>query len=75
MTSLPDLEVYKAAENFRLKQVERIKDIPGSNLTVVIQPLQSNVIEACNARGGTPLGLKAQSHQCAFMMSVVSMYI
>lgn len=64
MSSLPDLEVYQAAEKCRLQQVDSIKGIPGALLTMVIQPMSSSTIEACNAKGGTPLGLKAQSHQC-----------
>lgn len=70
MSSLPSLEVYQAAETARLEQVEALKDVEGVLLTMVIQPMASGAIKACEARGGTPMGLKAQNHQCTFSTCV-----
>lgn len=75
MSSLPDLEVYQAAEQCRLKQVEAIKDVPGALLTMVIQPLSTSMIEACHAKGGTPLGLNAQNHQCRTALTSLSSHM
>lgn len=66
MTSLPDIEVYKAAERTRLDQIDAIKHIPDALLNMVIQPISSSTIEACNARGGNPLGLEPESQQCMY---------
>lgn len=73
MSSLPDIAVYKAAEETRLQQVEAIKNIPGAHITMVIQPISSHTITACNAKGGTPLGLEPQSHQCTLHTYTPSM--
>lgn len=66
MTSLPDVEVYKAAERTRLDQINAIKHSPGAVINTVIQPISSSTIEACNAREGNPLGLKPESQQCMY---------
>ena len=63
MTSLPSLEVYQAAEKARLEQVEALKDVDAL-LTMVLQPMASSTIRAADKRGGNPMGLKAQNHQC-----------
>lgn len=77
MSSLPDVEVYKAAEETRQQQVEAVKDIPSAHLTMVIQPISSHTIAACNVKGGTPLGLEPRSHQCKLLVypTVVSNYV
>jgi hypothetical protein len=64
MSSLPDLEVYKAAEESRLAQLEVLKDVEGIILTMTIQPIASGAIKASNAKGGNPMGREAQNHQC-----------
>lgn len=66
MTSLPDIEVYNAAEEARLQQLEKVKHIPGAVITMVIQPISHSTIEACRARGGNTLGLDPRSQQCKF---------
>lgn len=70
MSSLPSLEVYQAAENARLEQVEALKDVDAL-LTMVIQPMASTTIQAGEVRGGTPLGLKAQNHQCTSLPAFI----
>jgi hypothetical protein len=69
MSSLPSLEVYQAAEKALQEQVEALKDLEGVALTLVIQPLASSAIRAAESRGGNPMGLKAQNHQCMFQRS------
>lgn len=64
MTSLPSLEVYQAADKARLEQEELLKDVEGLTIQMTIQPMSSATIRACDARGGNPLGLQAQGHQC-----------
>lgn len=63
MSSLPSLEVYQAAEKARLEQVAALKDVDAL-LTMVIQPMASSTTKAGDKRGGNPMGLKAQNHQC-----------
>ncbi|KAI5306504.1 hypothetical protein KEM55_008593, partial [Ascosphaera atra] len=62
MTSLPSLEVYKAAEEARLKTVEELKGT-SVEVVMVIQPISSLMVAACQKRGGNPLGLKAKGQQ------------
>lgn len=64
MSSLPDIDVYNAAEECRLQQLKAIGHIPGALITMVIQPIPSSCMEACDANGGNPLGLEAKGHQC-----------
>lgn len=64
MSSLPDLEVYRAANKCRYQQEELIKHIPGLKITFVIQPISSNAIKATNAGIGSPLGVSEQHQQC-----------
>ena len=71
MSSLPDGEVYKAANECRLQQIEALKDVEGAVLTMVIQPMATGAIEACDAKGGTPLGLTAKNHQCNLIPNAV----
>ncbi|TVY81095.1 FAD-dependent monooxygenase yanF [Lachnellula suecica] len=64
MTSLPDLEMYKAAQESWENQVLAL-EAAGINhvyLTMVFQPIASSAIKACDVKGGNPLGLKAQNH-------------
>ncbi|KAF9889617.1 hypothetical protein FE257_007125 [Aspergillus nanangensis] len=69
MSSLPSLEVYQAAENARLEQVEALKDIEGADLTMVFQPMASSAIKAGELRGGNPMGLKAENHQWLLVLA------
>lgn len=69
MSSLPDLDMYKAVEACRIEQNEVLKDVEGIILTMVIQPMASSAIKAGEAKGGNPLGLVAQNHQCKFSPS------
>ncbi|TVY13194.1 hypothetical protein LARI1_G009466, partial [Lachnellula arida] len=64
MTSLPDLEMYKAVEEARSQQVQALAaaGVEDVLLTMVFQPIASGAINACEAAGGNPLGLKAQNH-------------
>ncbi|CAL5875166.1 uncharacterized protein PFLUO_LOCUS9470 [Penicillium psychrofluorescens] len=64
----PDLDVYNAVEEYRLQQLEVVKNIPGARITMNIQPMSSNAITVCDANGGNPLGLKAQAHQWFLIM-------
>lgn len=64
MSSLPDLEVYKAANECRYQQDELMKNIPGAKITFTLQPISSNAIKATNANVGSPLGITEQPHQC-----------
>ncbi|TVY85865.1 FAD-dependent monooxygenase, partial [Lachnellula willkommii] len=61
MTSLPDLEMYKAVEEARSQQVQALAaaGVEDVLLTMVFQPIASGAINACEAAGGNPLGLKA----------------
>lgn len=67
LSSLPDLEVYRAAEAARVEQVEALKNIEGAILTFVIQPIASGAIKTSNAEGGNTLGLTAQNQQCKLL--------
>ncbi|OCK73798.1 6-hydroxy-D-nicotine oxidase [Lepidopterella palustris CBS 459.81] len=69
MSSLPDLDMYKAVEACRIEQIEVLKNVEGIILTMVIQPIASNAINASNANGGNPMGLIAQNHQWFLVMA------
>lgn len=66
MTSLPDLEMFKAVEAERLHQIEVLKTagVQDVMLTMVFQPIASGAIKACDAKGGNPMGLSAQNQSC-----------
>jgi len=64
MSSLPDLEMYHAVEAARIEELEALKDVEGIILTMVIQPIASGAVKASDAKGGNPMGLVAQNHQC-----------
>lgn len=64
MSSLPDLEVYKSAEECRKQKVEELKDVEGLVLTMSFQPISSGAMKASEENGGTPMGIVAKNHQC-----------
>jgi len=74
MSSLPDLEMYRAVEASRIEQVEALKDVEGIILTMVIQPIASSAIKASEAKGGNPLGLIAQNHQCKLHQMLTGLF-
>jgi len=63
MSSMPDLEMYIAAENCWKQQLEAVKDVENASLTISFQPIASQAIRACDAKGGNPTGLKPLNHQ------------
>jgi hypothetical protein len=73
MSSLPDLKMYQAAEESRKEQIETLKDVEGIILTMVIQPMPSSIIKAGEIKGGNPMGLTAQNHQCKTHQDLLSM--
>lgn len=62
-SSLPDLEAYKAGAEARLKVVEELKGT-SVEAVMVIQPLSSLMVQACQKMGGNPLGLDPRGQQC-----------
>lgn len=56
--------MYQAAEECRKEQLEALKEVEGIVLTMVLQPIASSTIRAGDDRGGNPMGLTAQNHQC-----------
>ncbi|KAJ5637406.1 Bifunctional solanapyrone synthase [Penicillium lividum] len=69
MSSLPDLEVYKVANECRYQQEGSLKHIPGLKITLVFQPVSSKAIKATNAGVGSPLGIAEQHHQWLLLMT------
>ncbi|KAF8866921.1 6-hydroxy-D-nicotine oxidase [Acephala macrosclerotiorum] len=71
MTSLPDLELFKAVEEERLRQIEvlKIAGVEDVMLTMVFQPIASGAIKACDAKGGNPMGLSAQNQSWFLIMA------
>ncbi|CZR56975.1 uncharacterized protein PAC_06864 [Phialocephala subalpina] len=71
MTSLPDLEMFKAVEDERLHQIEDLKNagVEDVLLTMVFQPIASGAIKACNTKGGNPMGLSAQNQSWFLIMA------
>ncbi|KAJ5734668.1 FAD-binding type 2 [Penicillium manginii] len=69
MSSLPDLEVYKAAHECRHQQEDLIKHKPGLKITFAIQPISSNAIRATNSGIDSPLGISEKSHQWFLLMT------
>jgi hypothetical protein len=64
ISSLPDLEVYKAAHECRHQQEDLIKHKPGLKITFAIQPISSNAIRATNSGIDSPLGISEKHLQC-----------
>jgi len=66
MTSLPDLEMYKAAEEVRAQQATILESagVENASLYLAFQPIASSAVKACDEKGGNPMGLKAQNHNC-----------
>lgn len=71
MTSLPDLELYKAAEAMRLEQIASLKarGIEGIGLNMVFQPIATSSMKACNAKGGNLMGITSQNHKCKLILA------
>jgi hypothetical protein len=61
--------MYKAVEEIRAQQVQALQAAGAEDvlLTMVIQPIASGTIKACDAKGRNPLGLKAQNHICMYL--------
>lgn len=69
MSSLPDLEIYKEAEQARLQQIEFLKAAGvEAVLTMVFQPIASSIMKAAEAKGGNPMGITSQNHQCKLLV-------
>lgn len=67
MSSLPDLEVYKAANRCRYVQFEALKHIHGINIILDIQPISLNTVKVTNAGIGSPLGIVEKPQQCKYL--------
>ena len=70
MASLPDYEMYKAAEKARIEMVEKLSDVEDINVGLVYQPVTATGVSAGDAMGGTPLGLVPTQQQCEIDISV-----
>ena len=46
------------------EQIKVLKDVEGIILTMVIQPIALGAVKASDAKGGNPMDLVAQNHQC-----------
>ncbi|KAL4899730.1 hypothetical protein BDW74DRAFT_183378 [Aspergillus multicolor] len=68
-TTLPDLEVYHAAEKARLEAITALSDLDRADLTMVIQPMTSHSVKAAQDRGGNPFGLDAVNHQIFLILA------
>jgi len=64
MSSLPDLEVYKAANRCRHTQWEALQHVPGIDIILDIQPISLNTVRMANAGIGSPLGIVEKPQQC-----------
>ena len=69
MATLPDLEMYKEAEKARLQQVEALKTLGLKDvaLTMVFQPIASSTMKVSNQKGGNPMGITSENHQCKLL--------
>ncbi|RDW81344.1 FAD-binding oxidoreductase [Aspergillus mulundensis] len=68
-TTLPDLEVYHAAEQARLEAITALSHLDRAGLTMVIQPMTSHSVNAAQDRGGNPFGLPAVKHQIFLILA------
>lgn len=69
MSSLPDLEVYRAADECRKSKLNELDGIEGLVLTLSFQPIPSAAVQASRARGGNPMGIEPKSQQCTVQSS------
>ncbi|KAL4745783.1 hypothetical protein BDW72DRAFT_46261 [Aspergillus terricola var. indicus] len=68
-TTLPDLEVYQAAEQARLEAIGSLADLDRADLTMVIQPMSPFSVKAANDRGGNLFGLDCAGHQIFLILA------
>jgi hypothetical protein len=73
MSSLPDLKVYQAAEEMRKQKEEELKDVEGLVLCMSFQPISSSAMNATITKGGSPMSVPTQNHQCTqFPLLIIS---
>lgn len=64
MSSKIDAKLYQDAYTFWREQAVAVHEATGANMTFTIQPITKAFVEAGNAKGGNPLELPNQDHQC-----------
>lgn len=74
MSSLPDLEVYKAADECRKLKMIELKGVDGLGFTLSFQPIPAAAVQVSQARGGNSMGVEPKSQQCMFHAVLKSKY-
>jgi hypothetical protein len=69
--------MYKAMEETRSQQQAILESAGIENvaLELAFQPIASSAVKACDEKGGNPMGLKAQSHNCMKYIFLLSLHL
>ena len=67
-----DAQLYKDVYSFWLANATALHAATGANATFVLQTIPRNLVEQGLARGGNPLGLPRETHQCALTYDATS---
>lgn len=59
-----DAQLYKDVYDFWLEQATAVNAATGANQTFTLQPITQTLTEASEARGGNPMGIAKEDHQC-----------
>ena len=73
VSSLVDAKLYREAHAFWRQEALATHEATGANMTFTIQPITRALVSAGHARGGNPLGLPSQDHQCQYLVATFSM--
>ncbi|KAL4804248.1 hypothetical protein BDV18DRAFT_162011 [Aspergillus unguis] len=68
-STLPNIDVYRAAETARLEQMAALADLDRADLTMVIQPMSSLTVKVAREKGGNPLGIEDVGQQWLLVMA------
>lgn len=59
-----DAQLYKDVYSVWREKATAVRAGTGANQTFVLQPIPAGLTAASNARGGNPMGIPQQTHQC-----------
>lgn len=65
-----DAQLYKDVYDFWLEQATAVNAATGANQTFALQPVPRKLVEAGEARGGNPMGVPKENHQCKYQSSI-----
>lgn len=64
-----DAQLYKDVYDFWLPNAQAVNVATGANQTFALQPILLELVDAGKAKGGNPMGIPKENHQCAYLAS------